>query len=77
MAIAGALLLNRTGYRRYVEPFIHDIRCEHYQALQQGERRLAKWIVVRGYLYLCIPLIAGIWRSFSGLRRRPAGTDAH
>jgi hypothetical protein len=69
LVVVGSFLLSRAAYVRYIEPFVDDIRCEHYKALQEGSNARAMWVIIRGYWYVLRPLLAGIWRSIVALVR--------
>jgi hypothetical protein len=69
LVAVGSFLLSRAVYLRYIEPFVDDIRCEYFKALQEGNKVRAAWVVARGYGYVLRPLLVGIWRSIVALVR--------
>ena len=56
----GRFLLSHANYQRYIESHVADIHHEYFAALAVGERRHAKWIVVRGHISVLSPLWAGL-----------------
>jgi hypothetical protein len=45
------LLLKPPAYKRYVEPAIADMHEEYFACLARGDKRGARWAVIRGNLY--------------------------
>jgi hypothetical protein len=49
------LVLTKRAYEAYVAPAIADMQYEFGEAMRRGDRRMAKWIVLRGHLALISP----------------------
>jgi len=58
LTIAG-VLMTPAARKRLIEPAIADIQFEHAEAVKAGRTRFARWVVIRGYLYLLWPAIVG------------------
>ncbi len=59
--------LSSSAYNRYVGPHIADIYHEYYQALQKGDLREARKVVLWGYIRALSPVIAAIARTAMSL----------
>jgi hypothetical protein len=57
------LVLTRDAYERYVEPHLADIWLEYNRALETGDSKGARRIVMRGYFEVVKPFLYGVLRS--------------
>jgi hypothetical protein len=57
--ILGVFMTAR-AFRRYVYPAIREIQAEHYEALGAGDRRQARWIVIRGHILVLPAFLYGL-----------------
>jgi hypothetical protein len=64
-------LLTRHAHKMYVEPVIADMQHEYCEAFYTGQKWMARWIAVRGYLlvlpswiYASLTRAQGIFRSY-------------
>lgn len=61
------LFMAARAFRRYVYPAITEMQAEHYEALGAGNRREARWVVVRGHILVLPTFLYGL--IVQGIRR--------
>jgi hypothetical protein len=54
------LFMTARAFRRYVYPAITEMQAEYYEALGAGDRRQARWVVVRGHVLVLPTFLYGL-----------------
>jgi hypothetical protein len=61
------VFMTARAFRRYVYPAITEMQAEHYEAVHAGDRRQARWILIRGHLVALPTFFYGLVAQ--GIRR--------
>jgi hypothetical protein len=54
------LFMTARAFRRYVYPAITEMQAEHYEALGAGDRRQARWVLVRRHVLVLPTFLYGL-----------------